>query len=790
MQLFQFHDVFNEIVALLLLAVAVGAVALRLRQPVLVGFILVGILVGPSGLGAVRSTDQIHLLAEMGLALLLFVVGLKLDVGHIRSAGVATLVAGVGQVVLTAAFGYLLVIALGLSGVAAFYVAVSLTFSSTIIVIKLLSDKRDTDSLYGRLSIGILIVQDIVVVFAMIALSGLSKGGDFGRQSLMMLIKGGALLAGLSLFSAWPLPRILGLASRSRELLVLFAIAWAVGLADLTKTLGFSIEVGAFLAGVTLASTGYRESIAARLVSLRDFLLVFFFIELGAGLDLRGIGSTAWIALPISLFVVIVKPVMVMSVLGAMGYRKRVGFLAGLSLGQISEFSLILAGLGLKLGHIDASVFGIVTLVGLITIGVSSYLISYSNLIYERVAPYLKMFERKMPYRAEINASDCSPAVRPEVILYGLGRYGNNVAAHLRAQNRSVLGIDFDPQAVRRWNKRGWSAVFGDAEDPEFPSVIPLAGARWVISSLRDVAGNLTLIDSLHHHGYEGGIAVTADDLSQASILRDAGAVVVFVPFLDSASQAVDILNDADEKEARRKMDKIISNLRDHYIVCGYGRMGRQIVEDFARAGVPYVVIEWNPEQLPKLMGSNTPFIEGKATEDEILIQAGIDRAKGVIAVTATDEENVYIVLSARGLNPGLYIVARSTRSENEAKLRRAGADRVMSPYTLGGHQIASAVLKPRVMDFLNMVLHSDELDLELGEVYVAESSEMAGRSIRDLRIGESAGALILSVRRADDGLHTTPSPDFEIRAWDHLIVIGTAVQIESVKKLAQAAEH
>lgn len=273
MPFFEFQDVFNEIVALLLLAVAVGAAALRLRQPVLIGFILVGILIGPSGLGVVRSTDQIHLLAELGLALLLFVVGLRLDVGHVRSAGVATLLAGGAQVFVTAILAYFLARALGISGVAAFYIAAALTFSSTIIVIKLLSDKRDTESLYGRISIGILIVQDIVVVLAMIALSGLSKDVGFGRQFIWIIVKGGALLIGLSLFTAYILPRLLRLISRSRELLVLFAIAWAVGLADLTKTLGFSIEVGAFLAGVALASTGYRESIASRLVSLRDFLL-------------------------------------------------------------------------------------------------------------------------------------------------------------------------------------------------------------------------------------------------------------------------------------------------------------------------------------------------------------------------------------------------------------------------------------------------------------------------------------------------------------------------------------
>lgn len=782
---FAIHNVFSEIVALLLLAVAVGAVAMRLRQPVLVGFILVGILVGPSGLGVVKSTDQIHLLAELGLALLLFVVGLKLDIGHIRSAGLFTLAAGGGQVVVTAGLGYLLALAIGLTDVKALYMAAAVTFSSTIIVIKLLSDKRETDSLYGRLSIGILIVQDIVVVLAMIALSGLRTQAEIGPQLLQILFRGVALLVGLGIFSIFFLPRILGVVSKSRELLVLFSIAMAVGMADLTKYLGFSLEVGAFLAGVALASTGYRESIASRLVSLRDFLLVFFFIELGARFNVKTLGSAIWMALPISAFVLIVKPVLIMSILGLMGYRKRVGFLAGLSLGQISEFSLILAALGVTLGHIDTATSGVITLVGLITIAFSSYLISYSNTIYDLFAPYLRIFEKRLPYRAETLASESAPAALPEIILYGLGRFGSGIAGNLKEQGRSVLGIDFDPQAVRNWNKRNWNAMFGDAEDPEFAAMIPLSQARWVISSIREVPTNLTLIDSLKHYGYEGGIAVTAHDPGDAEKMKQAGAVEVFIPFLDLASQAVNILDTADLKEARRKMDNYIAGLHDHYIVCGYGRMGQQIVKDFKRSAVPFVVVEYNPEQLPKLMEGNIPFVEGKATEDETLMKAGIERAKGLVAVTATDEENVFIVLSARSLNPKLHIVARSTKSENESKLRKAGADKVMSPYVLGGRQMASAVLKPQVMDFLEMVLHSDELDLELGEVFVSKLSELAGKSIRESGIAES-GIVILAVRRSAEDMRTTPSPDFEIETGDHLIVIGSSAQIASAQKLAR----
>lgn len=540
-----FDNVFAEIALLLLIAAACGAAAVRLRQPLIVAFITVGVVAGPAGFGFVRSRDQLDLLAQMGIALLLFIVGLRLDMHLIRSLGPVALATGLGQVVFTSVIGYFLALALGMEPVTALYVAVALTFSSTIIIVKLLSDKREIDALHGRIAVGFLIVQDIVVVLAMIGLTVVGTSASessLGLAMLMRLLKAVAFLAGLGLLMRWVFPTLLYHLAQSRELLMLFAIALAVSLASLGDALGFSKEIGAFLAGVALASTPYRETIGARLVSLRDFLLFFFFLDLGAKLDFSLLGAQIGSAAVLSLFVLIGNPLIVMIIMGGMGYRKRTSFLAGLTVAQISEFSLILGALGLGLGHIGAEALGVITLVGVVTIGLSTYLILFSHALYERLAPWLGIFERSTPHR-ERAQDTWENGARVDAIVFGLGRYGNNIAQGLRQNGWNVLGVDFDPEAVRTWRRQGLLAHYGDAEDPEFPASLPLAQTQWIVSTIPSRDINLTLCHTLRQHGYAGQLALTAHTLNDAERLSAAGAEVVLLPFTDAAVRAVELLS-------------------------------------------------------------------------------------------------------------------------------------------------------------------------------------------------------------------------------------------------------
>ena len=339
--------------------------------------------------------------------------------------------------------------------------------------------------------------------------------------------------------------------ARSTELLVLFAIAWAVALGAVGVHLGFSKEVGAFLAGVSLASTPYRDVIGARLVSLRDFLLLFFFIDLGAGLELATLGAQALPAMLLSLFVLIGNPLIVMVILGAMGYRKRTGFLAGLTVAQISEFSLILGALGLSLGHIDADTMGLITLVGLITISASTYMILYSHLLYEKISPWLGVFERKRVYREETHNHNTQENSY-DVILFGLGRFGAGIEQELRQRGYHVLGVDFDPDLVRRHEEHGYAVRYGDAEDPEFLTTLPLGQVSWVLCSVPEMRVNLVLLHSLREQGYNGSITVTAHTPCDIEQLQDAGANLVLMPYSAAAAEAVDKLLGVDKRTASR----------------------------------------------------------------------------------------------------------------------------------------------------------------------------------------------------------------------------------------------
>ncbi|MGB5475336.1 MAG: cation:proton antiporter family protein [Gammaproteobacteria bacterium] len=534
-----FPDVFTEMAVLLLLAAGVGAIGVRLRQPLIVSFIAVGILVGPSVLAWVSANDQIDLLAKFGITLLLFVVGLKLDLHIIRTMGPVALATGLGQVIFTSVIGYFIALAMGMAPISALYVAVALTFSSTIIIVKLLSDKREVDTLHGRIALGFLIVQDLVVVLVMIGLNALGETGEasVAHTAFTVLMKGVALLLVIALVMRYILPRLLHLLSRSQELLVLFGIAWAVSLAILGDTLGFSKEVGAFIAGVSLASTPYRDALGARLVSLRDFLLLFFFIDLGARLDLGLLGAQLVEALVFSLFVLIGNPLIVMVIMGALGYRKRTGFLAGLTVAQISEFSLILGALGLSLGHIDAETMGLITLVGIITISASTYMIIYSHPLYEWLAPWLKVFERQRPHR-ELGQGVAPEDGVAEIILFGMGRYGSGIAQALRQRGCRVLSVDCNPELVRSGDSMGYPVLYGDAEDPEFTASLPFARTQWVVCTVRERHVSQALIHSLRSMGYAGQIAVTARTPGEVARLERAGADLVLVPYTDAAREA------------------------------------------------------------------------------------------------------------------------------------------------------------------------------------------------------------------------------------------------------------
>jgi Kef-type K+ transport system membrane component KefB len=528
---------FVSVALILALAVAGGAIAKLLRQPVVVSFIVVGILAGPTAFNLVEGAEEIRLFAKFGIAILLFLVGLKLDFHMIRSTGKVALIAGLSQVAFTAAVGFGLAVLFGFETTTALYIAVALTFSSTIIIIKLIGDKRELDTLYGRIAVGILIVQDILVVAAMVVIVTIGTPGEGSVVTdLVVTLASSAVFLGVAAFaSRFVLEKVLDWISKSPELTLLFGVAWAIVLAAISTLIGLSMEIGAFVAGVSLASTAYRESLGARMVSLRDVMLLFFFIELGASLTFADALGQLWPAIVLSVFVLVGKPLIVFAIMGWMGYRSITSFRTGVALAQISEFSLILIALGFSLGQVDSAVLSLVTLVAVFTITVSSYFILYTDKLYSMMQGFMHLFERGKAQAVD----EESQSLSFDAIVVGSGRFGTEVISGLISSGSSVLAVDLDPDALARARELGAETLFGDVGDPDFAKMLPMHQSDTLICTAPDRSTNTLLLGSIKSLGYEGKIYLTALDNQTAEMFAKDPQVTTIRPLKMAANRIV-----------------------------------------------------------------------------------------------------------------------------------------------------------------------------------------------------------------------------------------------------------
>jgi len=538
-------SVFQQFAMLLLIAAALGLVASWLKQPLILAYIVMGVAAGPALVGWAAPAEALGLLAEFGVTLLLFAVGLKLDPLLVRHLGPVALATGLGQLAFTIVIGYGLCIALGYDAVAALYIAVALTFSSTIIIVKLLSDKREIDSLHGRIAMGFLIVQDVAVVIALMLLGSLREAPELPVLQIAALTLAKLAAAAALVFVAlrYLVPQVARRAATSGELLLLASIAWGVLLAAGGELAGFSKEVGAFLAGFTLAATPFRDAVASRLAGLRDFLLLFFFIDLGLRLEVGALGGELLPAVLLSAFVLIGNPLIVMAIMGYMGFRARTGLLAGLTVAQISEFSIVFVAMGVTLGHVGSGALAVTTTVGIITIAASTYLILYSEQLYEVLAPWLRVFERRVPFREARGVLAPHALATPDVLVVGMGRYGRRLAEQLHRAGQQVLGVDFDPELARRAARGPVPVYFGDAADAALLDSLPLQATRWVAITLPDADDALALVDTLRRHRFAGRIALAARSESDLRRLGRARPDLLLKPFEDAADQAARLLS-------------------------------------------------------------------------------------------------------------------------------------------------------------------------------------------------------------------------------------------------------
>ena len=421
------------------LAAISSIIARVLRQPPIIAYLIAGVLVGPMFLGLVNSSsgDYIQLFARMGIALLLFIVGLSLDFRVLKEIGKVASLAGLGEVIVTSLAVFGLSLWLGFTYHAALYLAAALAFSSTVVVVKILSDKKEIDTLHGKIALGILIIEDFIAALVLMVIP-LIRGS--GLNELLFGFSKIVVLIGLIFFvSSLILNRFMDYLARSQETLFLFGIAWALALAALFNYLGLSLEIGALVAGMSLASSKYTLELGGKIKPLRDFFVVLLFVFFGS--QLVGPISAGLIkqAIAFSFLILVGKPFIVMGFLRFFGYKKRTNFLAGSALAQISEFSLVIVLMGLSLGYLNQEFMNLAVLIALITIGVSSYSIYYSRAIYGKIGPLLHLFDGMGEEKEYENIG------LYDVVLFGHHRMGYKLMQRLKQMKVRVLVVEMQP---------------------------------------------------------------------------------------------------------------------------------------------------------------------------------------------------------------------------------------------------------------------------------------------------------------------------------------------------------
>lgn len=529
-------DSFLEIGLVLAVATVVAFVMQRAKLPLILGHIITGILVGPSVLNFLHATDTINIFSDLGITALLFVVGLSLNPRMIRDVGKISLITGIGQILFTVAVGYPLCRLLGFAPFSSIALAVGLTFSSTIIVSTLLADRNDLGTLYGKISIGCLLIQDLIATLMLIAVSASGGTGTVAEVAFIAGMKLLAVAGPLLIVAIIILPRLTRLFAESQEFLFIFSAGWGIGVAALFYKLGLSAEIGALAAGITLASSPYHYEISAKMKLIRDFFIVMFFILLGSQLTFANISTILWPTIALSLFVLIGNPLIVMILLGLLGYTKKTGFYTGLAVAQISEFSFILILLMVEKGLVPATLLPLVTGVGITTITVSAIMILNADAIYKRLSPFLGIFERRRPKRISTRHEHA------EAFLFGCHRVGADFLPTLKNLKLSTLVIDFDPTVISSLQARGIRCRYGDAGDNEFIDELDLKHAQLIISTIPDGDTNRFIMNKTLNANPKASVIVTAHTVDEANLLYEDGAAYVIMPHYLGGNRAAMIL--------------------------------------------------------------------------------------------------------------------------------------------------------------------------------------------------------------------------------------------------------
>lgn len=516
-------DIFTQLSIIIVFVTVVSLIVRLLKQPLILGYILTGLIVGPSLLNLIPESETFDTFSSIGITLLLFIIGLGLNAGVFRKLGKVVFITALLELIVVGSVGFFVISGFGFTFTEALLIGLSLFFSSTIIIVKVLSDKKEQTRLHGQIAIGVILLDDIIATVALLFVAA-GKGG-FGITELgLLFIKGIIVAAILYVISTRVLPRLSKLFASSQELLFLFTIAWGFGVATVFDQIGFSIEVGALFAGVSLAALPYSQEMASRLKPLRDFFIVLFFINLGGSLDTGNLAAGILPAIILSAFVIFLKPLTVMLSLGMFGYTKRTSFKAGINLSQISEFSIILIVLAANAGLVSANLSAIVTLVAIITIATSTYLMQYDNVILARLERRFHFFKEQLNHEEEKTVNNHA------LILFGYKKGGHEFVKTFKQMRKRFIIVDYNPTVIESLERQRLPFLYGDATDTELLREIGIKQAQLIVSTITDYSTNEQLLHYIHRVNPSIITVFHADNYEEATSLYRHGATYVMLP--------------------------------------------------------------------------------------------------------------------------------------------------------------------------------------------------------------------------------------------------------------------
>lgn len=547
------------------LVIALGAgiafIMRILRQPLIIGHILTGLLAGPAVLDIIQDSHGFSFLSTFGVTLLLFIVGLELSLKIISRLSKVVFITTFVQMSLVSLAGAAVARQLDFGRLESLIIGLCLAMSSTIIIVALLQQKKELMRLFAQIAVGVLILQDLVATAGKITLSAKSAGNTplevgllLGRGLLFVLL--------LYLVSKFVLPRLSKFLESSKELLLILSVGWALGIAVLFSRIGFSFEVGALLAGMSMAGLSFSHEVASRLRPMRDFFIIVFLITLGFSLAPEQIRSALPGALIFSTLVFTLKPLIILATLGVQGYTKRASFKAALAMSQISEFSLVFVVAAVHHNYARPEVQAVIGLTALITFAGSAYLIKYDEALFNVLEKRLRFFERKVTHLEQRNAMQSY-----SIVLFGYRKGGAEFIRTFKNMKKRFVVVDYDPEAIELIERQQVNFLYGDATDAELIEELQLDKSKLVVSTISDFATNEFLAHWLKEHNPGAVFVGSAETAYQAARLYSEGAAYVMMPhFIGSEKISTFIKRTGFKKtEFNKFREKHLQYLETHY---------------------------------------------------------------------------------------------------------------------------------------------------------------------------------------------------------------------------------